>query len=44
MAIDNFNLIKPLLKFDNKEEFYFFTNNTKKKGFCRGTRKTRKKQ
>lgn len=34
--IDNFNLIKPLLRFDNKEEFYFLQIIQRKKDFEEG--------
>ena len=36
MPIDNFEIIKPLLKFDNKQEFYFLQIITRKKDFTEG--------
>lgn len=39
MAIDNFDLIKPLLKFENKEDFYFVQIIQRKKDFEPGQKR-----
>lgn len=39
MAIDNFDLIKPLLKFEDKEDFYFVQVLQRKKDFEPGQRR-----
>ena len=39
MPIDNFEIIKPLLKFDNPEEFYFLQVIVRKKDFEEGQKR-----